>query len=375
MSARSPVAVVLGTRPEAIKLAPVILELRRREIATTVVSTGQHREMTTAALQLFGITPDRDLALMRSSGGLDQLLARALNGVGGVLAATRPKALIVQGDTTSTLGAALAAFHARIPVAHVEAGLRSHDFAQPFPEEMNRRATSLVSHWHFPPTEGAAANLAAEGITSRVTVTGNTVVDALEQILAGAPPIPPHLAEFAARGPYLLATAHRRESWEGGIESVAVALREILASLPDHRLIFATHPNPVARKPVERILGRNRRAHLSTAIEYGAFLQLLAGARLAISDSGGVQEEGPTLGVPVLVTRELTERPEGIDAGAVRLVGTDAARITAEALAILGDPAERERMSLAGRGIYGDGKASQRIVDVLVSDGVGQADR
>ena len=375
MSALQPVAVVLGTRPEAIKLAPVIRELRSRDMPALIVSTGQHREMTTAALGLFGITPDRDLALMRRGGGLDQLLALALNGVGSVLAEARPQALVVQGDTTSTLGAALAAFHARIPVAHVEAGLRSHDLARPFPEEMNRRATSLLSRWHLAPTDGAAANLAAEGITTGVTVTGNTVVDALRQILADAPPIPPELDEVASRGPYLLATAHRRESWEGGIESIAVALRAILEALPDHRLIFATHPNPVARRPVQRILGRHPRARLATAIEYGAFLRLLAGAALVISDSGGVQEEGPTLGVPVLVTRDVTERPEGVAAGAVRLVGTDAGRITREALAILGDPAARERMRLAGGGIYGDGQAARRIVDVLVSDGVGQAAR
>ena len=366
-----PVVIVLGTRPEAIKLSPVILELRARGIATLVVSTGQHQELTTHALGTFGIRPDRDLALMRTHHSLDQLLARVLEGVGPVLAEAAPQAVIVQGDTTSTLGAALAAFHARIPLAHVEAGLRSNDLARPFPEEMNRRMTSLVTRWHFVPTIGAASKLAAEGITSGVTVSGNTVVDAVARVLGSQPAMNPELADVARAGPYLLATAHRRESWAGGIESIAIALRGILSALPDHRLIFVTHPNPAAREPVERILGGDERVHVTQAVAYPAFLQLLAGTRLVISDSGGVQEEGPTLGVPVLVTREVTERPEGVAAGAVRLVGTDSARIIDQALAILRDPTVHRRMAEAGHGLYGDGHAARRIVDALVADGVG----
>ncbi|HEX7225753.1 MAG TPA: UDP-N-acetylglucosamine 2-epimerase (non-hydrolyzing) [Candidatus Limnocylindria bacterium] len=366
--AAPPIAVLFGTRPEAIKLAPVIVELRSRGVPTLVVATGQHRDIVGQVLDLFDIQPDHDLALMKEGQTLDHVLSSVISGVGALLADARPRAMLVQGDTTSTLGGAIAAFHHKVPVGHVEAGLRSGSLDLPFPEEMNRRVTSIVTRWHFPPTEGAAANLRREGIEDGIVVTGNTVVDALRHIGRRAAEATTELAAFAAEGPLILATAHRRESWGGGIERIAAALSGVLDALPDHRLVFATHPNPVASDPVRRVLGDEPRARVVTALDYPEFVGLLGRARLAITDSGGVQEEGPTLGVPVLVTREVTERPEGVDAGAVILVGTDPDRIRTLAVELLTDGARHESMASRGRGIYGDGRASERIVDRLVAD-------
>lgn len=365
----APIAVLFGTRPEAIKLAPVILALRAAGRAHLVVTTGQHATLAGDALRLLGIEPDIDLHLMRDRQSLDYLLAAAVGRVGDLLEARRPAAVVVQGDTTSMLGAALAAFHHRIPVGHVEAGLRSSDLAHPFPEEMNRRAASVIAHWHFAPTKRAAENLRREGITEGVHVTGNTVVDALRHVLdAGVVRLPPDLAAFVDGGPYVLATAHRRESWDGGIARIAAALRMVLQARPELRLVFVTHPNPIAREPVEEILRDEDRAIVLDSVDYGAFLALVRGARVAVSDSGGVQEEGATLGTPVLVTRTTTERPEGVEAGAVRLVGTDSERISASVLELLADAAVESRMRAAGRDLYGDGRASKRIVDVLTGE-------
>lgn len=363
-----PIAVLFGTRPEAIKLAPVIIELRKRRVPTLVVATGQHRDIVAPVLDLFDISPDHDLALMRVNQTLDHVLSGVVAGVGAILHNERPLALLVQGDTTSTLGGSLAAFHHRVPLGHVEAGLRSGSLSLPFPEEMNRRVTSIVARWHFAPTLAAAENLRGEGTTDGVVITGNTVVDALQHIRERSGAQSGELGDFADQGPFVLATAHRRESWHGGIERIAIALRDVLHALPDHRLIFATHPNPVAQGPVRAILGGEQRARVVTALDYAEFIGLLGRARLAITDSGGVQEEGPTLGVPVIVTRQVTERPEGVVAGAVAMAGTDTDRIRTLALEVLRNPERREAMSLAGRGIYGDGQASRRIVDRLIDD-------
>ncbi len=367
---RGPIAILFGTRPEAIKLAPVILELRRRGKPTLVVTTGQHRELVHGVLDLFDIAPDLDLDIMRPGQTLDYVLSRTVTGVGELLDERQPRALLVQGDTTSAFGSAVAGFHHRIPVGHVEAGLRSHDLALPFPEEMNRRVISVVARWHFAPTVGAARNLEAEGITSSVAVTGNTVVDALQHVVATKASLPPGLAEFVGAGPYLLATSHRRESWDGGIANVADALAAVLDAEPDLRLVFATHPNPLAREPVSRRLAGHPRARIVDPLDYPHFLALLAGSTLAVSDSGGVQEEGPTLGIPVLVTRAVTERPEGVEAGAVRLVGTDRDAVFRETLGLVRDAAARERMASAGRTAYGDGHAAERIADVLTASEV-----
>jgi UDP-N-acetylglucosamine 2-epimerase (non-hydrolysing) len=364
-----PIAILFGTRPEAVKLAPVILELRRRGEPHLVVTTGQHRELVHTVLKLFEIAPDLDLDIMQPGQGLDYVLSRTLDGVGMLLETHQPRAVVVQGDTTSALGATISAFHHDIPVGHVEAGLRSHDMARPFPEEMNRRAISVIARWHFAPTERAARNLAAEGIADGVAVTGNTVVDALQHVVDRHRSLPRDLASFTRGHPYVLATAHRRESWDGGIARVAEALASVLEADTSLRLIFVSHPNPRAREPVERILADHPRARILDSLAYSTFLALLAGSLLAVSDSGGVQEEGPTLGVPVLVTRGVTERPEGLEAGAVRLVGTDRDAIVRETLVLVGNAEQRARMAGAGRAIYGDGRAAGRIVDVLVAGG------
>lgn len=368
VSPQPTIAVLFGTRPEAIKLAPVIGELRTRGVQVVVIATGQHRDMVSDVLTLFGIRPDYDLALMRPSQTLDHVLSSTLAGVGEILAQIAPAALVVQGDTTSTLGGALSAFHNRVPLGHVEAGLRSGRLDLPFPEEMNRRVTSALARWHFAPSETAADNLRREGVPGAITVTGNTVVDALERIRAQVECSDPDLWGFAGEGPLILATAHRRESWGGGIKRIARALADVLDALPDHRLIFATHPNPVAHGPVNEVLADQPRARVTTALSYGDFIALLARARLAITDSGGVQEEGPSLGIPVLVTRSVTERPEGVAAGAVLMVGTDVDRITRTAVSLLRDPVRWAEMARSGPGIYGDGRAAQRIVSQLLND-------
>jgi len=360
------IAVIFGTRPEAIKLAPVILALREAAAEHVVVTTGQHATLVDDVLEPFGITPDVDLGLMREEQGLDYVLASAVEVVGRELDRLAPSAVVVQGDTTSMLGSALAAFHRGIPVAHVEAGLRSDDMALPFPEEMNRRVASVLASWHFTPTERAAENLRASGVRDGIHVVGNTVVDAVRHVAGAADAaLPPDLGGFIGEAPYLLATAHRRESSGSGIGAVAAGLRRALDALPEHRLLFVTHPNPLARGPVEEALSDHDRALVSGALPYGTFLRLLRGARLAVSDSGGVQEEGPTLGIPVLVTRDVTERPEGVAAGAVRLIGTDEDAIRDAVVSLMGSAADLAAMARAGRGLYGDGFASGRIVRVI----------
>jgi UDP-N-acetylglucosamine 2-epimerase (non-hydrolysing) len=361
----APVAVLIGTRPEAIKLAPVALALRDAGLPHLVATTGQHAELVDEVLTLFGVEADADLELLKPGQSLDRMLARAIVRVGELIDDRLPSAVVVQGDTSSMLGSAIAAFHHGVEVAHVEAGLRSRDMGKPFPEEMNRRVASTLARWHFAPTAAAAENLRAEGIVDGVHVVGNTVVDALRRIGPQRGTLPPPFAAFVGDAPYLLATAHRRESWDGGIAAVAAALRDVLAVHPDLRLVFATHPNPVARGPVDEILGGEPRAIVVDALAYPAFLALLANARLAISDSGGVQEEGPTLRTPVLVTRSTTERPEGVAAGAVRLVGTDAATVRQAVTELLDEPDRLATMARSGGEIYGDGRAAERIVDIL----------
>jgi UDP-N-acetylglucosamine 2-epimerase (non-hydrolysing) len=359
-------AVIIGTRPEAIKLAPVVLQLRERGVETIVIGTGQHRDLVDPVLELFGVTLDHDLRIMQADATLNMVLSRAVARLGEALERLRPNAVVVQGDTTSALGGALAAFNCGIPVAHVEAGLRSHDLALPYPEEMHRRVISVVTQWHFAPTKHAAAELRAERVPGQIVVTGNTVVDAVNFILASKPVTGSDAPD--PKRPYILATAHRRESWGAPIRNIALGLRDVLAAHPDVALVFATHPNPKARQPVEEVLGSEPRAMVRGAMEYDEFLALLRGAVLAVTDSGGIQEEGPTLGIPVLVTRAVTERPEGLVAGAVQMVGTGRANIRRAVTGLLEDPRARTRMATAGRRVYGDGAAARRIVDVLIAD-------
>lgn len=363
-----PVAVVFGTRPEAIKLAPVILRLRERGTPPLVVITGQHRELVDDVLDRFEIGIDQDLGLMLPQQSLDHVLSRSLEGIGRIVDEHQPAAVVVQGDTTSTLGASLAAFHRHVPVAHVEAGLRSRSLDFPYPEEMNRRVVSLVARWHFAPTVRSADNLRAEGVDAGVHVTGNTVVDALDILNRQSLELPARLTQFLDRQRFILATGHRRESWGSGIRNVATALSEVLRAEPDLRLVFVTHPNPEARRPVMEALGDDPRACIVDALDYPGFIGLMRRAELVVSDSGGVQEEGPTLGIPVLVTRRVTERPEGVDAGAVRLVGTEREAVRVAMLELLRNADRRRRMSEAGRGLYGDGHAAERIAEVLIDE-------
>jgi UDP-N-acetylglucosamine 2-epimerase (non-hydrolysing) len=296
------------------------------------------------------------------------LLGGVVEGVGKYIARVQPAAIMVQGDTTSAFASALAAFHHHVPVAHLEAGLRTGDLSLPFPEEMNRRAIGILARWHFAPTAVAEANLIREHVTTGVSVTGNTIVDALTAILAAGRTLPPELASFVEGAEYVVATAHRRESWGEPIRNVAHAVASVLEQRPELKVVFVTHPNPLASTPVHEVLGKNPRVLVLEALQYPSFIRLLAGARFAMSDSGGVQEEGATLGVPVLVTRGVTERMEGIDAGAARLVGTDPDLIVETAVALAADPARRDAMANAGRGIYGDGHAAERIAAILRRD-------
>lgn len=345
------VLVVFGTRPEAIKLAPVIAELRR-SFDVRVCVTGQHREMLDQVLQLFSLTPDYDLGLMQPD--LIDLAAATLVKVREVIRACNPRLVIVQGDTTSAMAAGLAAFYEGIDVAHVEAGLRSFDLDAPWPEEANRRLLSVVARVHFAPTEEARAQLEREGATN-VHVTGNTVIDALLRVNDVAVPYTKRL---------LLVTSHRRESFGDGLESICHALLDLVRAHDDIEIVYPVHLNPNVHEPVQKILGAHDRVHLIAPVDYATFVALMRRATLILSDSGGVQEEAPSLGKAVLVLRDCTERPEAVRAGNARLVGTDRARIVEEASGLLRDPARLAGMSQV-RHVYGDGRAAERIAAVL----------
>jgi UDP-N-acetylglucosamine 2-epimerase (non-hydrolysing) len=335
---------------------------------TELISTGQHRELVQDILGAFELTLDHDLKLMRADQTLDHVMVNSLAGVGQLLDVLGPPALVVQGDTTTALAAALAAFHRSIPVAHVEAGLRSGRLDLPFPEEMNRRLLSTIARWHFAPTDRAVENLRRENISEGVHLVGNTVVDSLLYMSARRHPLPRLIARFVRGRPYIVATAHRRESWGAPIREISQGLRELLRRNSEVVLVFVTHPNPRAHAPVDEELGSVARVLVVDALDYQSFITLLSGARLAITDSGGVQEEAPTLGVPTLVTREVTERQEGIEAGAAILVGTNSARIVDAGVQILENRSTQQAMSRAGRTLYGDGKAGARISEVLIRE-------
>jgi UDP-N-acetylglucosamine 2-epimerase (non-hydrolysing) len=366
------VLVVIGTRPEAIKLAPVVLELRRRpeKFRTSVVATAQHREMLDQVLDLFEIVPDHDLDLMQPRQSLDQLLARAVTGLSAIIEADRPDVVLVQGDTATTFAGALAAFYHKVPVGHVEAGLRTGDKFQPFPEEINRRLTTQVTDWHFAPTAHSRDNLLREGIEpASIHVTGNTVVDALLQVAErpyewGPGPVADALASGRR---IVLMTTHRRENWGEGIERACGAVHDLLGRFEDIHVLFSVHMNPVVRETVHRSLSGLSRVDLLPPLDYLPFVQLMKASTLIMSDSGGVQEEAPSLGKPALVLREVTERPEAVNAGVVKLVGTVRERIVAEASTLLSDPAAYAAMAKASNP-FGDGTASRQIADILAED-------
>jgi UDP-N-acetylglucosamine 2-epimerase (non-hydrolysing) len=367
------VLFVFGTRPEAIKLAPVIDELKRDPaFRVRVCVTGQHREMLEQVLRLFDIVPDVDLELMQRDQELGALAASILTGVGEVLRDARPDVVIVQGDTTSAFAAGLAAFYAGVDVAHVEAGLRSGDISAPWPEEANRRLLSVVTRFHFAPTEDARANLVREGVDpARVHVTGNTVIDALQKTvarIAGDDALRARLdAELAfldRNRRLILVTGHRRESFGAGFESICHALADIAREHDDVEIVYPVHLNPNVSEPVHRILGGQERIHLIDPVDYLTFVALMTRSDFILTDSGGVQEEAPTLGKPVLVMRDTTERPEGVRAGNVRLVGTQREAIVAAASLLLRDRAEHAKMSRPSD-VFGDGTAAVRIAAIL----------
>jgi len=360
------VLAVFGTRPEAIKLAPVVRALEAGpSLGVRVVATGQHRAMLDQVLAVFGIAPDHDLDVMVPGQTLPELTSRLLPPLDRVIAAEAPAAVLVQGDTTTAFAAALAAFYRRVPVGHVEAGLRTHDRYAPFPEEINRRLIGDLASWHFAPTERARDALLREGVPEGdVLVTGNTVVDALRHVLATTEAGMPAIPEEGQR--LVLVTAHRRENFGRPFEALCRAVRRIADGHPDVDVCFPVHPNPNVREPVRRILAGHPRVRLLEPLDYVAFAHLLARADLVLTDSGGIQEEAPTLGKPVLVMRDATERPEAVEAGVVELVGTDEERIVAAAARLLDDPLAYARMARAVSP-YGDGRASERIVAFLAA--------
>ncbi|KGJ18919.1 non-hydrolyzing UDP-N-acetylglucosamine 2-epimerase [Paracoccus sanguinis] len=363
---RKTVLVTVGTRPEAIKMAPVIQALKSDpDLDCRVLATAQHRQMLDQVLGLFGIVPDIDLDIMQPGQTLTGLTGRLLIALERVLTAERPDAVLVQGDTTTVLATALAAFYDRIPVGHVEAGLRTGDILNPFPEEMNRVVASHLTRWHFAPTRTAADRLAAEGYRPEaIHVTGNTVIDALHHTVALAPDS--GLALDPAKR-LLLVTLHRRENFGAPLGRICDAMAGLMAANPDLQMVLPVHHNPNVRGVVQDRFGGMDRVILCEPLDYAAFVAVMDRATLILSDSGGVQEEAPALGKPVLVLRETTERPEAVAAGAARLVGTQTDAIRAAAQELLDDPAAYAAMAQR-ISPYGDGKAAGRIVEVLRRD-------
>lgn len=361
--------LVFGTRPEAIKMAPVIQRLRERpgRFEAIVAVTGQHREMLDQVLALYGIRPDVDLDLMRRGQRPEEVLAQAVTGIAQAVRELRPDAVLVQGDTTTTLAGALAGFYEHVTVGHVEAGLRSGDKRAPFPEEVNRRLTTHAADLHFTPTEHARDRLLGEGVgSSDIYLTGNTAVDAV--IEAARMPYAfgderlHALAEGSSR--FILMTAHRRESWGAPMEEFCLAAADVLETFGDLTIVFPVHPNPEVRETVHRILGNHPRVVLTEPLDYPPFVKLMQAATLILSDSGGVQEEAPSLDTPVLVLRDTTERPEALESGAVRLAGTSREGIARRVAEVLDDAEVYHRMARASNP-FGDGHAATRIVEVL----------
>ena len=359
------VAVVVGTRPEAIKMAPVILELRRRVTAfdVRVIATSQHRELLAQALAEFGLHADRDLDLMEPGQSLGRFAARGLEGMTSALVRERPDLVLVQGDTTTVVVAAMAAAYLGIPVGHVEAGLRSHDLANPFPEELNRKMATAVATVHFAPTPRAQRNLLDEGVAAdRVVMSGNTVVDAVHA-LDLRDSLPSELADLPPAETLVL-TMHRRENHGAPLARVCEAVRRLVAERPALRVVFPVHPNPEVGAVVRSALGDIAAVRLVAPLPYRPMLALLSRSRLILTDSGGIQEEAPSLGRPVLILREVTERPEVVSSGAGQLVGTDPEVIVRAVGTLLDDPVAWERMASA-RNPFGDGRASVYIADWL----------
>lgn len=374
MSAKKKVLLAFGTRPEAIKMAPVYHALKAREDAFDVICcvTAQHRHMLDQVLETFEIVPDVDLDLMRAGQDLTDVTSAVLLGMREVLRAHRPDIVLVHGDTTTTMATSLACFYADVAVGHVEAGLRTFDLRAPFPEEFNRRLTGMLTTWHFAPTETSRANLLREGVDeASIVVTGNTVIDALlfvldrfeksaerraavEEVLDGV------MGFDWRRDRYVLITGHRRENFGDGFRQICEALRALSETYPDVHFVYPVHLNPNVREPVNTYLTGRNNIHLIEPLTYEPFVYALKHSHVVLTDSGGIQEEAPSLGKPVLVMRDVTERPEAVEAGTVRLVGAHRDRIVAHVSELLTDSACYERMSRA-HNPYGDGRASARI--------------
>ncbi len=379
MIAQNPtkILVVFGTRPEAIKLFPVVAALKADpRFACKVCVSAQHRGLLDQVLEIAGIVPDHDLDVMKPDQSLDALTARLLTGLGRVMDDEKPDRVMVQGDTATAMCGALAAYYRKVPVDHVEAGLRSGNIYHPWPEEVNRKIIGSMASLHFAPTEVSAAALIAENVNpARVHVTGNTVVDALHWVsarIAAEPGLVSGLAEIEARfaGKRIIGvTSHRRENFGGGLENIAEAVRQI-AQRDDVGVVFPVHPNPNVRSVMEAALGHLPNVALIEPLDYPHFAHLLGLAEIMLTDSGGVQEEAPALGRPVLVMRETTERPEGVAAGTAKLVGTDVTTIVTELFKLLDDKAAYEKMARA-HNPFGDGQTARRIVELLSSE-IGQ---
>ena len=378
------VLVVFGTRPEAIKLAPVIRELARRaeesDLNTVVCVTGQHREMLDQVLGLFAIKADHDLDLMEDAQTPTRVASTVLSSIEPIMQRERPDWVVVQGDTTTVAAVSIAAFYARVKVAHVEAGLRTHNKKHPFPEEANRRIASVVADLHCAPTGLARDNLLREGVAAQsIVVTGNPVIDALYEIVDL--PVPTETQyllanlsdENRATSPkVILVTAHRRENFGGPLENICLALRELARRYGRRvRIVYPVHLNPQVHGPVHRVLNGLANVDLVPPLDYLSLVQVMRRSFAVLTDSGGIQEEAPSLGKPVLVLREVTERPEAVEAGTVKMIGTDRDRIVAETASLLDDPGEYRRMAQSVNP-YGDGQASRRIVAALLGEPVDQ---
>ncbi|WP_147694357.1 non-hydrolyzing UDP-N-acetylglucosamine 2-epimerase [Vogesella mureinivorans] len=367
------VLTVFGTRPEAIKMAPLVHALAAADgIDSKVCVTAQHREMLDQVLALFEIQPDYDLNIMKPGQSLSQITSTILQGMEPVLADFKPDIVLVHGDTSTTLAASLAAFYARIKVGHVEAGLRTGNLYSPWPEEANRKLTGALAEWHFAPTDTSSQNLAKENIpASQVAITGNTVIDALLWVKAKLDSSPEFAEQFSQQFAFLdnskrmiLVTGHRRESFGSGFENICSALAQLAAAYPDVQIVYPVHLNPNVREPVNRILSGVDNVHLIEPQDYLPFVYLMDKAHIILTDSGGIQEEAPSLGKPVLVMRDTTERPEAVAAGTVKLVGTDQTNIMNTVKQLLDNQQAYLSMSKA-HNPYGDGKACQRIVEII----------
>jgi UDP-N-acetylglucosamine 2-epimerase len=365
--------VVFGTRPEAIKMAPVIQALRQKNsIFCQVAVTAQHREMLDQVLKLFKLIPDFDLNLMRQGQTLTEITTRALTGLKEIFQRELPDLILVHGDTTTTFVAALAAFYAQIPVGHVEAGLRTGNKYSPFPEEMNRRLTSVITDYHFAPTETAKGNLLHEGISpDKVFITGNTVIDALlSTVKTNYNFLDPDIQSIFKQNDtsrMILVTTHRRENLGEPMRQIYQALRSMLETFPDTHVVFPVHKNPKVRKVVTEVLGDHPRVYLIEPLDYEPFVNLMARSHLILTDSGGIQEEAPSLGKPVLVVRDTTERPEAIEAGTVSLVGTEYGSVFNELKRLLSDSDAYKKMAAASNP-YGDGHAADRIAKIITGN-------